>query len=176
MHKNHCVDYNEANNESDKRLMRERFKRKQLSTVLGILVTIGLLVAVLLLHGIITAINSVLEFKLMEFVEYGILIIVGILIVRKWLTEYEYAVIDDELYIDRYIGSRPRRIFETKLGQVIYIGTEKPEDCKSKKRFTFRSGKKNVVYMVYIKNDEKQCAVFSPSDKMLKLIETRMVK
>lgn len=156
--------------------MRERYKRKQLSTILGILVTVGLLAAVLLLHGVMTAINSVLEFKYMEFVEYGIFIIIGISIVRKWLTEYEYAVIDDDFYVDRYIGSRPRRIFETKLGQVIYLGNEKPEGCKTKKRLTFRTGKKDIVYMVYIKNDEKQCAVFSPSDKMQKLIESRMVK
>ena len=157
--------------------MRERCKRKQLSAVLGILVTLGLLVAVLLLHGVMSAINTVLGFRFMEFVEYALFILMGIFIVRKWLTEYEYAVIDDEFFVDRFIGSRPRRIFETKLGQVIYIGKEKPTDVKGKKkRLTFRTGKKDIVYMVFIENDEKRCAVFSASDEMSELIKTRMVK
>lgn len=157
--------------------MRERYKRKQLSTVLGILITIGLLACVLLLHGVMTAINSVLNVSFMEFIEYGIVVLVGIMIVRKWLTEYEYAAIDDEFFVDRYIGNRPRRIFYVKLGQIIYIGKEKPKDIKgSIKRLTFRSGKKDISYLVYIDKDEKRCAAFSPSDKMIELIESRMAK
>lgn len=144
---------------------------------MGILITIGLLACVLLLHGIMTAINTVFDFPFMEFIEYGIVVIVGILIVRKWLTEYEYALIDDEFSVDRYIGKRPRRIFSTKLGQIIYFGKEKPKDYKGiVRRLTFRSGKKDLSYIVYIENDEKRCAAFSPSDKMAELIKSRMAQ
>ena len=157
--------------------MKERYKRKQVSALLGILITIGLLAAVLLLHGVMTAVNSVLEFRYMEFVEYGIFILAGIFIVRKWLTEYEYAAADGMLTVDRYIGSRPRRIFETKLKQIIYIGKEKPADYKGKKvRLTFRSGRKDMVYIVYIKDDEKRCAFFSPSEDMVEFISSRMAE
>ena len=154
--------------------MKERYKRKRVSTVLGILITLMLLALILLLHGILTAINTVLEISFMEFIEYGIILLIGILIVRKWLTEYEYTVTDDGFYVDRILGSRSRLIFGTSLSEIVYISKEKPKDFKGKtKRLTFRSGKKDKAYMVAVNDCQKICVVFSPSDKMTELLESR---
>ncbi|MBT3319334.1 MAG: hypothetical protein HN948_07645 [Clostridia bacterium] len=157
--------------------MKERYKRKQLSTVFGILITVGLVAAILLLHMLITAINEVLKVSFMEYIEYVLFILAGIAIVRKWITEYEYALVDDELFVDRYIGKRPRRLFETKLKQIIYIGDTLPSDYSGKKqRLTFAAKRKGVVYVVYIKDDDKKCVFFSPSEKMQDIIKERMAK
>ena len=145
--------------------MKEKFKRKQLPAILGFLIAIGLVAMVLLLHGIATVVNSVVNISFMEYIEYVILIVLGIVIVRKWLTEYEYEVSETTLAVNRVIGSRPRRIFECPMGQIIYIGREKPSDTKGRiTKLTYSSEKKSRVYITYIKNDEKRCAVFSPSE------------
>jgi len=157
--------------------MKERYKRRQLSTGVGILVTIGLVAAILFLHMLITAINTVLDISFMEYIEYVLFILAGIAIVRKWITEYEYVVVDDELFVERYIGTRNRRIFEVKLGQIIYIGDTLPSDYKGKKqRLTFATRRRGVTYIVFIKDDDKKCAMFSPSEKMIELIKARMAK
>ncbi len=157
--------------------MKERYKRKQLSTIFGILIVIGLVAAILLLHMLMTAINNVLNISFMEYIEYVLFILIGIAIVRKWITEYEYAIVDDELFVDRYIGKRPRRLFETRLGQIIYIGDTLPSDYTGKKqRLTFASRRRGVVYIVFIKDDDKKCVFFSPSEKMQDMIKARMAK
>lgn len=157
--------------------MKERYKRKQLSTLVGILVTVGLVAAILFLHMLISAINTVLKVSFMEYIEYVLFILIGIAIVRKWITEYEYAVVDDELFVDRYIGKRARRLFELKLNHIVFIGDTLPNDFKGKKqRLTFAAKRKGVVYIVFIKDDDKKCVYFSPSEKMLDMIQKRMVK
>jgi hypothetical protein len=157
--------------------MKERYRRKQLSTIVGILVTIGLVAAILFLHMLMSAINTYLKITFMEYIEYVLFILIGLAIVRKWITEYEYAIVDDELFVDRYLGKRSRRVFEIPLRQIIHIGESLPSDYRGKKqRLTFASKRKGVVYIVFIKNDDKKCAYFSPSDKMLGIIKERMAK
>lgn len=157
--------------------MKERYKRKQLSAIMGVLVTVGLFAAILFLHMLMTAINNVLSISFMVYVEYVLFILIGIAIVRKWITEYEYVIVDNELVVDRYIGKRPRRLFEIKLGQIIYIGDTLPSDYTGKmQRLTFLSRRRGVVYIVFIKNDEKKCVFFSPSEKMQDMIKERMAK
>ncbi len=157
--------------------MKERYKRRQLSTFVGILVTIGLVAVILFFHILISYIGTVLKVAFIEYIEYVLFILLGIWIVRKWITEYEYAIVDDELFVDRYIGRRPRRLFEIKLGQIIHIGSDLPSDYDGKKqRLTFASRKRGVVYIVFIKDDDKKCVFFSPSEEMQAMIKTRMAK
>jgi hypothetical protein len=153
--------------------MKERYIRKQLPAILGILIAIGLVILVLLLHGIATAVNSFVGVSFMEYIEYVILIVLGIAIVRKWLTEYEYEVTEDSFAVNRAIGRRPRRIFECPTRHIIYIGRDKPSDTKGRiTKLTYASGNKDKVYLTYIKNDEKRCAVFSPSEGLVEFIKS----
>ena len=154
--------------------MKERYKRKTLPTALGILITIGLVGLVLLLHGIATAIETYIKFSLMEYIEYLLLIVLGIVIVRRWLTEYEYAADEENMTVERVIGSRPRRIFECPIKQMIYIGRQRPQDTKGRHTKLTFSGKKNRAYITYIKDDEKRCAVFSPSDAFYDFLKSRI--
>jgi len=155
--------------------MKERYKRKQLPTWLGLLVVVGLFVLILVAHFLLTALASVLKITFMEYIEYALFILIGILIVRKWLTEYEYALVDNDLYVDRYIGKRPRRLFEISLSDISYIGRSLPEGFEGKKqRLTFASRRKGVVYIVYKAGESQRCVYFSPSTDLLALMEKRL--
>jgi hypothetical protein len=54
----------------------------------------------------------------------------------------------------------------------VSVGKDEP-DIKKKDRLTFRSKSKGVTYIVYKQNSEHKCMYFSPSDKLLSLIEER---
>ncbi len=176
MHNRSAIAYNEISNErTGTRHMKERYKRKTLPALVGILITIGLVGLVLLLHGIATAINTLIQAAFMEYVEYVIIIFLGIVIVRKWLTEYEYEADEENFVVSRVIGNRPRRIFECPFRQMIFIGREKPQDTKGRMiKLTFAAGRKNLVYITYIKDDEKRCAVFSPSENFMEYLGSRL--
>jgi len=157
--------------------MKERLSRKKLSAWLGILTILGLLTGVVLLAAIIYVAADAMRAAglnpfFMQYVEYVILIVAGIFIVRRWMTEYEYNLIDDELIIDRYIGRNPRNLLRIRLNAIVTVSKKQP-DIKKKDRLTFRSKSKGVVYIVYRQNGEQKCMYFSPSDKLLALIEER---
>lgn len=157
--------------------MKERLKRKKLPAWLGILVILGLLLCVVTLAAIIYVAADAMrsagwETWYMQYIEYIILIAAGILIVRYWMTEYEYDVIDDELIIDRYIGQRPRNLLRIALRAIVSIGDEKPV-AEKPERLTFKSKKSGVTYLVYKQNGQQKCIYFSPGDELLSLIEKR---
>ena len=158
--------------------MKERLRRRQLPAFVGILTIIGLFAAILILHLLMRYLGYVFNTPIMEYVEYAVFILIGILIIRNWITEYEYAVIDDALYVDRYLGKRPRRLFEVGLADIGYIGERLPDDFKGKKqRLTFKPKGRALVYIIYQNNaGNEKCAVISPSKDMLDLINTRMAK
>lgn len=160
--------------------MKERLTRKKLSTWLGILIILGLLMGVVLLAAVIYVTADAMKAAgwnttFMQYVEYVILIILGILIVRHWMTEYEYDLIDDELIVDRYLGRHPRNLMRIRLSSIVSVGKTEP-NIKKKDKLTFRSKSKGVVYIIYKQNGEQKCLYFSPSEDMLSLIEERRIK
>ena len=157
--------------------MKERFRRKQLSALKGILTIIALFVCIFILNMVMEYLGYVLDVSFMEYIEYALFILIGIVIIRNWITEYEYAVIDDTFYVDRYIGKRPRRLFDIKLFDITYIGAQPPQDLKcQKQRLTYQPKRKGVVYIVYQSGGQEKCAYFSPSQKLLDKIEERRPK
>lgn len=158
--------------------MKERIKRKQLSAVLGILVILSLFLGVVLLSAAIHMVSHTLkaagwDTTFMPYIEYLILILVGLLIVTRWLPEYEYTVIDDELYIDRYLGRRFKNLTCIRLSEIVSIGKSEP-DIRQKARFTFKSKNQDVVYIVFKQDGQNKCGYFSPSKELLELIEKRI--
>ncbi|MDD5017706.1 MAG: hypothetical protein PHO15_06375 [Eubacteriales bacterium] len=155
--------------------MKERLKRRQLSAVVGVLTIVALFVGIFILHLIMRYLSYAFNASFLEYIEYALFIFIGVLIIRKWVTEYEYAVIDGELFVDRYLGKRPRRLFQVKLCDIEYIGNQLPTGFKGKKqRLTYLSKRSGVVYIVYENN--KKCVYFSPSQKMLDFIDVRRPK
>lgn len=158
--------------------MKERLKRKKLPAMLEILVILGLFLGIVLLAALIYVAADALRSigwntTFMQYIEYVILIVAGVLIVKHWMTEYEYALIDDELIIDRYLGRNPKSLLRIKLSAIVSLGADAP-DIRKIDRFTFK--KKDIVYMVYKQNGQQKCAMFSPSEDLLNLIEQRRAR
>ncbi len=153
--------------------MKERLSRKKLSAPLGILVVVGLVAGILVLSAIIFIVADKLGVRLYyQYIEFALLIVIGILIVRKWLTEYEYDVVDDELIIERYIGTRGKELLRIQLRSIVSIGSDKPEAIRPQ-RLTYHPQKRGVTYIVYKQNGQERGVFFSPSSALLELIGER---
>ena len=154
--------------------MRERLKRRQLSAFFGILIIIGLLIGIVIIAAAMYVLADALNTGFIEYIEYILFILIGIIIIRKWITEYEYAIVDGEFFIDRILGKNPKRLFEIKLSAITYIGKTLPIDYNGKKqRLTYKAKRSGVVYIIYKSGGDKKCAYFSPSQQMVELLQTR---
>ncbi len=157
--------------------MRERLKRRQLSSFTGILSVAGILIGIVIISAGMYVLADALNSNLVQFAQYGLFILIGIVIIRKWITEYEYALIDNWLHVDRYLGKNSKRLFEVKLSRITYIGKTLPDYYNGKiQRLTYASKKSGVVYIIYKDGDEKKCVYFSPSDKLVERLERRVSK
>ena len=157
--------------------MKERLRRRQLSAPAGILTILVLFICIFLIAMIMFVLADAFNAPWLQYVEYVLFIIIGVLIIRFWVTEYEYALVDDELFIDRWLGKRPRRLLSIELRDIIHIGDRLPEDYKGRKqRLTFKSKRRGVVYIIYRGGKNKKCVFFSPSKELLALIEKRRTK
>ena len=157
--------------------MKERLKRKKLSSALGVLVILAILAGVVALAAIIYVLTDALyamgiNAAFMQYAQYVILIIIGVLIVRRYLTEYEYTLKGDELSIDRYIGQRQRNLLCIKTSQIVSIGKQ-PPGVRALERLTFKS-KSGAVYIVFKENGKQRTGFFSPSNELLAMIEERI--
>jgi len=157
--------------------MRERLKRRELSTITGILIIIGLFAGIVFITGLMNFIAYALNFHYIEYIEYVLFIIIGIIIIRKWITEYEYILVDEKIFADRYLGKNPKRLFEIKLCSITYIGKTLPADYKGKKqRLTYKAKRSGVVYIIYKSGGDKKCVYFSPTSQMADLLQARSKK
>ncbi len=156
--------------------MKERLSRKKLSAPLGILVVLGLVAGILVLSAIIFIAADKLGLRLYyQYAEFVLLVVIGVLLVRKGLTEYEYDVVDDELIIERYIGARGKELLRISLKSIVNIGPDKPQ-MSSLQRFTYHPQRRGVTYIVYKQNGEEHGAFFSPSSALLELLNERRGK
>jgi len=157
--------------------MKERLKRRQPSTPAGILMILALFVCIFLIAMIMFVLADAFDAPWLQFVEYALFIVIGVLIIRYWVTEYEYALIDRDLFVDRWLGKRARRLFSVRLCDITYIGSDLPADYKgNQQRLTYKAKRRGVVYIVYRSGSDKKCVYFSPSDKLLALIKERRSK
>ena len=153
--------------------MKERLHRKKLSAPLGILVVLGLVASILLIYAVVFIIADALGVRLYhQYVVYALLIVLGVFIVRRGLTEYEYDVVDDELIVERYIGDRGRELLRIKLKSILSLGPEKPQAAKLQ-RLTYRARRRGVTYLVYRKENGEAGFFFNPSPALIELIEQR---
>ncbi|MGI5918469.1 MAG: hypothetical protein ACOX8N_02250 [Christensenellales bacterium] len=154
--------------------MKERLSRKKLSTPLGLLVVLGLVAGILLIYTAVFIVADALGLRYYhQYIAYALLIVLGVIIVRRWLTEYEYRVANGELIVERYLGDRSRELLRIRLKNILHIGPEKPRGMRLQ-RLTFRSRRRGVTYVVYRQGSGDEAGMFfSPTPALIDLIEQK---
>lgn len=157
--------------------MKERIKRKQLSFAMGILVVLAVFVGIVLIAAASYVATQALysygiTIPYFQYAQYIIYIILGVYIVRNYITEYEYTLTDNEISVDRLIGSRKRNLLRLRLNNIISVNKKSPR-IRHVQHLTIRSRKSGGVYIVYLESGKEKCAYLSPGDDFLSLIYKR---
>lgn len=156
--------------------MKERLKRQQPSTIAGIGIVLALVAGIIVFSMLMSLLATYLRMfyewntAFMQYIEYVILIVFGIWIVRRWLTEYEYELTGDEFVVDQVIGRRCKNLYRVALKDIAYIGPELSEASGHLQRLTFKRRKRGVVYI----RSSGKSVYFSPSEELLNMIESAM--
>ena len=159
-------------------MMKEKLKRRQPSTIAGIGIVLGLVVGIIVFSMLMSMLAIYLRTAyewnttFMQYIEFALLIVFGVWIVRRWLTEYEYEVTGDELIIGQLVGRRGKTLYRAKLKDITYIGPDFSEASGRPLRLTFKNRKRGVVYI----QSGGKYAYFSPSEELLKVIEAQRAK
>ncbi len=154
--------------------MKQRLKRKRVSPALGILIVLALVAGVVLLSAAFFVIADLLRAlginaAFMQYAQYIVLIVAGVFIVRRYMTEYEYTLENDTLKVDRYTGARPRTLLLIKLLDIVSMDTRKPSSSRLQ-HLSFRSRKSGGVYITYTEDGRKKCAYLSLNAQMQEFI------
>ena len=142
--------------------MKERLSRKKLSTPLGLLVVLGLVAGILLIYTAVFIAADALGLRSYhQYIAYALLIVLGVIIVRRWLTEYEYRVADGELIVERYLGDRSRELLRIRLKSILHLGPEKPRGLRLQ-RLTFVPQARRDLHCIQAGQRRRSGHVFQP--------------
>ncbi|MFA5675500.1 MAG: hypothetical protein WDA65_03165 [Christensenellales bacterium] len=151
--------------------MKERIKRKKLSFAMGIAVVLALFAGVVFVAAAAYVASRALyshgiTVPYAQYAQYLFYIILGVYIVRNYITEYEYTVTDNQFIVDRILGSRQKNILRIHINDIVSINKTAPRK-RPVQRLTFRSKKSGGVYMAYIESGKEKYIYLSLSADML---------
>ncbi len=157
--------------------MKERIKRKNLSFAAGILVVLAIFAGIMIISAAAYIAGRALysygiDIPYAQYAQYVVFIVLGVYIVRNWITEYDYEVSDSELIVDRLLGSRQRNLLRLRLDSIVSINKTPPLKCPIA-RLTFRSKKSGGIFIVYCNFGKEKCAYLTPNADMIALIKKR---
>ena len=112
-----------------------------------------------------------------EYVVIALAIVLCALTMYKTTRHFAYVVSNDELMFFRILGRREKLLAQFKMNQIEFYG--KYADRPKQKAVTdkmHRGSLEDAKCAVYTRNGKKRLAVFSPSEKLEKMITSNMPK
>lgn len=120
----------------------EELKQKPVSPLAGALITLGCVFGLLLTAFIVSFVQYVFRIIWPQFVLYAVVIVLVILAIRKYFTEYIYLIEKDRITFGRRIGKREKELLFVPIRDVLWIGpyagNEQKTEGKKRWKFTFR--------------------------------------
>lgn len=120
----------------------EELKQKPVSPLMGALITLGCVFGLLLAVFVVSFVQYVLRAIWPQFILYGAVIVLLVLAVRKYFTEYIYLIEKDRITFGRRIGRREKELLYVPLRDVLWIGpyegNEQKTEGKKRWKFTFK--------------------------------------
>lgn len=155
--------------------MIRQIARLRVSIGKSILMVTVITVCVVLMSGIVGYFRNNLGIRNTEYVIYILLIVLGLYIVKKYLTEYRYSLFDDEVIIDRIVGNRVEALLVLRVREIEEHGllSEMSED---KRQYVERIIKANIRkirchYILFHRNGKRQMLVYNPTDEFAEALK-----
>ncbi len=148
----------------------EELKHKPVGTLQGILIVLALVFGIYLCITVVNFLQFWLEIYWLQFILYGLMIIVAIFIVKNMIMEYIYLIEKDRITFGRRIGRREKELLFIPLRDIRAFGSFETMKDKvaGKKRFKYTFKKKRDWYVI----DGGNCAViFSPTEEYVQKLK-----
>lgn len=128
----------------------EELKHKQIGTVAGIFLTLGIVFGMLFCIFVVSFLQYWLGVYWIQIILYGLVILLVFVIVKKWLTEYIYLIEKDRITFGRRIGKREKELLFIPLRDILEFGpyAEMESKIAGKKRFNFTFKKKTEAFVI----------------------------
>jgi hypothetical protein len=130
-------------------------------------------VCVVLLSGAVDYLEERLNVHHAEYFIYVALILLGVYVIRKYLTEYRYSLFDDEVIVDRIIGSRSAPMLVLRMREIEEQG-RLDELSEDRRQYVQRVVRANVRragcgYILFRRDEALQMLVYNPTMSSLSI-------
>lgn len=131
--------------------MYEELAHKKMNTVAGLLITFGLVTAILTAMFFVQVVQIWLDIYWLQLILYAILIVLAAYIVKNHLTDYMYLIEKDRITFGRRIGKREKELLFVPLRDIESMGPyfEYKDKIKEKKRFKFTFKKREDWFVIW---------------------------
>lgn len=131
-------------------MYREESAHKKIGAIAGIFITLGIAAAILALTFVTAFIGFWLNLPWFQLTAYGIVILAGFWMVRRYMTDYVYVVGDGTLLLGRRIGKREKELATIPVRDIRKMGpyAEMVERIAGKKKRKYTFYKKNESYVL----------------------------
>ena len=92
-------------------MYREEMAHKKIGPLAGILITVGIVAAILGTMFVLSFIGFLLDLPWLQLFAFVIVVCAGFIVIRRYMTDYIYIVGDGKLLFGRRIGAREKRAF-----------------------------------------------------------------
>lgn len=153
-------------------MYREEMAHKKIGTLAGILVTLGIVAAILGTMFVLSFIGFLLNLPWLQLFAFVIVVLAGFMVVKRYMTDYVYVVGDGKILFGRRIGAREKELSTIPLRNIKKMGEypamEQGLAGRKKYKYTFR--KKADSYVI----DCGDIAIlFSPTKELKQKLKQR---
>ena len=160
-------------------MIREIATSKGSSGSKGLILIIVVAVAVILLSMLVGYIQTTFGINHMEYLIYIGLIVLGAVLMRRYITQYRYSLFKDEVIFERIIGKKEIPALVLRMWEIKKV---KPLDEVDNKDLNERNilrlsvDRKDAWMILYEKDKQASGVIFNPSqgfvDQLKKTLET----
>ena len=153
-------------------MYREEMAHKKIGAFAGILITLGIVAAILGTMFVLSFIGFLLNLPWLQLFAFVIVVLAGFVAVKRYMTDYVYVIGDGKILFGRRIGAREKELSTIPLRNIKKMG-EYPameHEIAGRKKYKYTFRKKADSYVV----DCGDIAIlFSPTEELKQKLEQR---
>lgn len=159
--------------------MKQIVKHKKLSTLHGILLVAGLILALILMNYLVLGLLATRIGNNASSLAFWVLGgLIAWTVLRIYILRYTYLMDDEVLQINRAYGKRERHIENVYLHQMVFVG--KPEEAQkrypnaAKVRAIHAKGEHLTMAVVHRVSQGHRILLFQPNDEILAALKAKV--
>ena len=158
-------------------MIREKIASRQTSGSKRFLLVIIVSVVIFLMSAIVGYIERTFEIYNLEIVIYVSLFVLIIVLIKRYLTEFRYSFFEDEIIIEKLLGSKVTPLVSVRIWDIVYFGpivdnTWREDEMRID---SCDVSKKDVTLLLYTNKGVKCAVTFNPSKELIEQVKRAMV-